>query len=83
MGGSTGPVLLFDNDCGVCARFARLAGRCSRGWVEIVGLSTERGLRIKSEFFKHGDRPDEMFWLLLGDTEFGGRCGLLPWRGRL
>lgn len=72
------PVLLFDNDCGLCTKFARLAQKGSRGWVEIVGLSTERGLRIKSEFFIMEDRPDEMFWLLLGNTGYGGRSGLLP-----
>ncbi len=46
--------------------------------MEIVGLSTEQGLRIKFEFFSPEDKPDEMFWLLLGDTGFGGRKGLLP-----
>ena len=74
----TRPVLLFDNDCGVCSRFAHFAQKGSKGWVQIVGLSTERGLRVKSEFFNPGDNPDEMFWLLLGDTGYGGRSGLLP-----
>ncbi len=74
----TRPVLLYDNDCGVCSRFARLAQRGSRNWVEIIGLSSEKGLAVKSEFFSAGDRPDEMFWLLLGNTGYGGRCGILP-----
>ena len=52
--------------------------RGSKNWVETVGLTTSRGLRIKYDFFETGDRPDEMFWLLIGDTGFGGRCGLLP-----
>jgi hypothetical protein len=46
--------------------------------VDTVGLFTEKGMRIKSEFFRVGDRPDEMFWLLFGDTGYGGRSGLLP-----
>jgi hypothetical protein len=41
-------------------------------------LFTDKGTRIKSEFFHSGDRPDEMFWLLFGDTGYGGRSGLLP-----
>ena len=72
------PILLFDNDCGVCSRFARLVMRGSKNWVETVGLTTSRGLRIKNDFFEARDRPDEMFWLLIRDTGFGGRCGLLP-----
>lgn len=43
-----------------------------------MGLFSERGRRIKSEFFRPSDMPDEMFWLLLGDTGYGGRRGLLP-----
>jgi hypothetical protein len=76
--GRSRPVLLFDNDCGVCSRFARLVRKGSRDWVEVVGLSTSRGFRIKSEFFEAKDNPDEMFWLLIGDMGFGGRSGLLP-----
>jgi predicted DCC family thiol-disulfide oxidoreductase YuxK len=72
------PILLFDNDCGICSKFARLVMRGSKNWVETVGLTTSRGLKIKNNFFEARDRPDEMFWLLIGDTGFGGRCGLLP-----
>lgn len=72
------PILLYDNDCGVCSRFARVANSLSKGWVDTVGLFTEKGGRIKAEFFRPSDRPDEMFWLLLGDTGYGGRSGLLP-----
>ncbi len=72
------PVLLYDNDCGICSRFAQLACRTSKGWIETVGLFTERGAKIKSAFFKASDRPNEMFWLLLGDMGYGGRSGLLP-----
>ncbi len=82
------PVLLYDNDCGICSRFARIAETTSKRWVETVGLFTSRGAMIKSEFFSPSDRPDEMFWLLLGDTAYGGRSGLLPlvreiFRGRI
>ena len=46
--------------------------------MDTVGLFTDRGLRIKSEFFRPSDRPDEMFWILFADTGYGGRSGLLP-----
>ena len=72
------PILLYDNDCRICSRFARIAGALSKGWVDTAGLFTDRGKRIKSEFFRSSDRPDEMFWLLVGDTGYGGRSGLLP-----
>ena len=72
------PVLLYDNDCGICSRFADLARKGSKGWVDAVGLFTERGTRIKSDFFSPKDHPDDMFWLLLGNKGYGGRSGLLP-----
>jgi hypothetical protein len=72
------PILLYDNDCGICSTFARLAARTSKGWIETVGLFTEHGRRVKSGFFGPGDNPDEMFWILAGNTGYGGRCGFLP-----
>lgn len=72
------PLLLFDNDCKVCTRFARFAEVASKRWVRPIGLHTEEGVRIKSGFFEPTDRPDEMFWILLSDVGFGGRSGLLP-----
>src|SRR5947199_8221259 len=72
------PVLLYDNDCGICTRFANVASSLSKGWVDTVGLFTESGDRIKSEFFRPSDRPDEMFWRLFGETGYGGRSGPSP-----
>ena len=43
-----------------------------------MGLFTRRGVRIKSDFFSPRDRPDDNFWLLVGDVGYGGRSGLLP-----
>jgi hypothetical protein len=72
------PILLYDNDCGICSRFAHVAERTSKGWIDAVGLFTKRGVRIKSDFFTASDRPDDNFWLLVGDVGYGGRSGLLP-----
>jgi predicted DCC family thiol-disulfide oxidoreductase YuxK len=72
------PILLYDNDCGICSTFARLAAQTSKGWIETVGLFTEHGRKVKSSFFGPGDNPDEMFWILAGNTGYGGRCGFLP-----
>ena len=43
-----------------------------------MGLFTQKGAKIKSEFFHPSDGPDEMFWILVGDTGYGGRSGLIP-----
>ena len=72
------PILLYDHDCGVCSRFAHIAERTSTGWIDTVGLFTKRRTRIKSDFFNSKDRPDDNFWLLVGDVGYGGRSGLLP-----
>lgn len=71
-------MLLYDNDCSICSRFARLAYRSSRGWIDPVGLFTDRGSAIKAGFFHTSDEPDDMFWIIVGDTGYGGRSGLLP-----
>ena len=72
------PILLYDNGCGICSRFAHIAERTSKGWIDTVGLFTRRGMIIKSGFFSPRDRPDDNFWLLIGDVGYGGRSGLLP-----
>jgi hypothetical protein len=72
------PILLYDNDCGICSRFAKIARKTSKGWIDAVGLFTQRGTRIKADFFSPRDHPDDMFWLLIGDVGYGGRSGLLP-----
>jgi hypothetical protein len=82
------PVLLYDNDCGICSRFARLAQKTSKGWVRPVGHFTIEGSKIKSDFFQAEDRPEEMFWILVKEVGYGGRSGLVPLlrevvRGRL
>jgi hypothetical protein len=74
----TRPILLYDNDCGICSRFAHIARKTSNGWIDSVGLFTQRGARIKSGFFNPKDHPEDMFWLLVGDVGYGGRSGLLP-----
>ncbi|HZD13112.1 MAG TPA: hypothetical protein VE177_06305 [Candidatus Binatus sp.] len=86
--GRTGPILLYDNDCSLCTRFARFTQRTSKGWVKPIGLFSQEGSGIKCGFFRPEDRPDEMFWILLDDVGYGGRSGLLPLlreiiRGRL
>ena len=82
------PILLYDNDCSVCSRFAHFAETSSKGWVRPVGHFTTEGSKIKSDFFRSQDRPDEMFWLIFNDVGYGGRSGLVPLlrevvRGRL
>src|SRR6266581_3662527 len=65
------PILLYDNDCGICSRFAHIAERTSKGWIDTVGLFTRRGVTIKSDFFGPEDRPDDNFWLLVGAEWLG------------
>jgi len=82
------PVLLYDNDCSICSRFAQIAQKTSKGWVRPIGHFTIEGSRIKSDFFRAEDRPEEMFWILVNEVGYGGRSGLMPLlrevvRGRL
>lgn len=72
------PVLLYDMIAGGVLQGRPSSSTDSRHWVRDCWPVVSEGLRVKSEFFGPGDQPDAMFWLLVGDKGFGGRCGILP-----
>ncbi len=69
------PLLLYDNSCSICKRFAMLASSISRGWIIIIGHYSEMG----EEFSKHlGSNAKDMFWIITDGMAYGGRYGLIP-----
>lgn len=71
-------ILLYDDYCKWCTLMAESAAKLSRTYVRIVGHYSSLGRRVKAIYFKIGDNPEEMFWLIKDDTAYGGRKGLLP-----
>ncbi len=76
--GEESAYLIYDDECGVCAKFARLVHGLGKARIALLGHYSEEGMRFKSKYFTPDDRAEEMFWLVKGDDCYGGRNGLLP-----
>jgi len=70
--------LIFDDNCGVCTRFAHIVHWLSKAKIALLGHHSEEGMRFKARYFRPEDRAEEMFWLVEGENFYGGRNGLLP-----
>lgn len=70
------PVVLYDNRCYLCSKFAGIVKYLSAGRSAFVGHYSDTGERIRKEFLD-GDAL-EMFWYIDGATAYGGRAALLP-----
>ena len=73
--GQAVPLVLYDDRCYVCARFARAVGALGRGGLATVGHYSETGEGLRGML---GPDALEMFWFVDGRTAFGGRAALLP-----
>ena len=72
------PVMIYDDRCYLCAKFARIVNFFARGKLLIVGHYTDLGLKIKSKIFPDGYDSTKMFWFVNSKTAYGGRAALLP-----
>ncbi|MGH9923067.1 MAG: hypothetical protein ACRD38_09975 [Nitrososphaerales archaeon] len=72
------PVLIYDNFCTSCTRFARLSRTLSRNRIYLVGHYTNEGQAIKSKVFPDGFDANRMFWMVTSKGAFGARSGLTP-----
>ena len=71
------PLIIYDDKCYLCAKFAEIADFFARGKLLIVGHYTDFGMKLKSEIFGSYDST-KMFWFVDGKTAYGGRAALLP-----
>ncbi len=71
-------ILLYDDYCRWCTLLAKTASKLSRAYIQIIGHYSAPGSKVKKLYFKNGDNPEEMFWLIKDDAAYGGRKGLLP-----
>lgn len=70
------PIMLFDNQCYLCTKFARYVSFFARGKIMIVGHYSEFGKKIRDEILD--ESALEMFWFINKKRAYGGRAALYP-----
>ncbi|MCV0393145.1 MAG: hypothetical protein K5790_07665 [Nitrosopumilus sp.] len=70
------PIVLFDNQCYLCVKFAKIVNYFSRGKITMIGHHSEFGEKIREEILD--ETALEMFWFINKKTAYGGRAALLP-----
>jgi hypothetical protein len=73
------PLLIYDDKCYSCTKFARTASALSRGWIRTAGhYHSEEAKRAKEMIFPKGYDATRMFWLVNRSGAHGARSGLPP-----
>jgi hypothetical protein len=71
------PLLIYDDKCSSCTKFAKAASKLSRGWIRIAGhYFSQEAIDTKKMVFPPGYDPTKMFWLINKKGAFGARSGL-------
>lgn len=70
------PLLLYDNQCYLCVKFAKFVNFLARGRLRIVGHYTDLGKKLREDILDSSAL--EMFWYVDRKTAYGGRAGLFP-----
>ena len=72
------PVLIYDNYCSSCSKFAQVIYRLSKRKIEILGhFDIERSLQLKElVFHSYSKDPTQMFWYIKKDKAYASRKGL-------
>ncbi len=74
----TQPLLIYDDKCSSCAKFARTAAKLSRGWIRIAGHHySQEAIDAKKLIFPPGYDATKMFWLINRKGAYGARLGLV------
>ena len=70
------PLMIFDDKCYVCIKFAKMVNYLTKGRLRMVGHYTDFGKSIRDDLL--GDDALEMFWFINKNTAYGGRAALRP-----
>jgi len=70
------PLMIYDDKCYVCIKFAKLMNFLARGRLRMIGHYTEFGKTIREEILE--DDALEMFWFVDNETAYGGRAAIIP-----
>src|SRR5919198_671616 len=73
------PLLIYDDKCYSCAKFAKMASTLSRGWIKTVGhYYSQEAKEVKATIFPPDYDATKMSWLVNRRGAHGARSGLLP-----
>jgi hypothetical protein len=72
------PLMIYDDRCYLCAKFAKIVSIFARKKILIVGHYTDFGMKIKAEIFSNNYDSTKMFWFVVDKTAYGGRAAILP-----
>jgi len=70
------PIVVFDNQCYLCVKFAKFVDFFARGKMTMVGHYTDFGVKIRNEILD--ESALDMFWFIDKKSAYGGRAALLP-----
>jgi len=70
------PIVVFDNQCYLCVKFAKFVDFFSRGKMTMVGHYTDFGVKIRNEILD--ESALDMFWFIDKKSAYGGRAALFP-----
>lgn len=71
------PILIYDNQCYSCTKYAKIVNRMVSKKCLIVGHYTPLGKEIKKQLFPKDYEGLEMSWFIIAGVAYGGRSGLL------
>ncbi len=70
------PIVLFDNQCYLCMKFAKTVNFFARSKITIIGHYSDFGEKIREEILD--ETAEDMFWFISKKRAYGGRAALLP-----
>ena len=70
------PIVLFDNQCYVCIKFATIVNFLARGKITMIGHYSDFGIKIRNKILDQSAL--EMFWFIDEKRASGGRAALFP-----
>ena len=70
------PIVLFDDQCYVCIKFATIVNILAKGKITMVGHYSNFGIKIRNEILD--ESALDMFWFIDKKSASGGRAALFP-----
>ncbi len=70
------PIVVFDNQCYLCMKFAKFVDFFARGKLTMVGHYSDFGIKIRNEILD--ESALDMFWFIDKKRAYGGRAALSP-----
>lgn len=70
------PLVLYDDKCYLCIRFAKLVNFLAKGRLRLVGHYTDLGKMLRDEILDSSALS--MFWFIDKKMAYGGRAALGP-----